>query len=1137
MGVLVTRFSSHSPKFAGACTERLKCALIRTLPLAYLIALHLFLGLSTFGQSLVDPVRNQATTEKVPRVEIGVPLVDPKFSIKASANEAVRQTDGGYEVITFKGNVRIAQGPFNATAEEATIWIDQTIPDSALQDHPRKYLIETRGKCDVDFGEGRSIQDEQWMGRLFSHFTPELNPRVWVEPIGPPPELSWTKNQFASESKDGNGSESVPAIAWTKADDANYVKLAAQLLESQSNQNQLMLGQPGLLLGNPGLGGTVIDGGLMMPTSQLPPPNTQPNNPPETVQSFQIGPPLETIPTAPSVPAPVAAPFALSSPPGTVQRRIGARTFAMSGRGSVEPLITSTNRPERGDSVITISRGIRLRFGDVSMTTNGGVVDLGAVLIEADRAVIWTSNLTKLLAEGGRIDDLPVEVYIEGNVVFQQGMRTIYADRMYYNVQAEYGMILGAEVYTDAPQFDGILRLKADVIQQRSRENFLAHQAALTTSRLGVPRYWLQADKVEFSDKSSQSPNRMMGFKLPGQTSDETGMTARARNNFVYVEGVPVFYWPVMDTNIDTSSYYLSAIKYQNDSIFGNQVLVDWNLYQLLGIAPIDGTRWRLSTDYLSERGFALGTNYQYNVPSFILGGSAAGQFDFWGIRDEGLDALGSDRVGLTPEETTRGRLLLQHRQRLGPDRELWAEAGWISDRNFLEQYFENEWDTSKDAVTGLRFRQYLDNQMFDLSGNFQVNDFHTETSWLPRLDHFWLGQSVADVFTYYSRTSVGYARQQAASTPLNAADAAKFQLQPNEVNADGVVATTRHELNLPFEFGFTKFVPFASGEAAFWGQDATGDSLTRLTGQAGWRSSTPVWKAYPNFQSRVFNLNGLVHKLSYESEFLYADSNQDLTQLPLYNPIDDNSQEHFRRRLVFNTFAGALPPEFDSTQFAARQSMQRYVSASSTEVVEDQLQSRFGIHQRLQTKRGRAGQERIADFIEFDIDAILFGKQDRDNFGEPLGGINYNFRYHLGDRVTLLSDGYYDMFDNGLHSTSLGGIINRPGRGDAYLGVTSMEGPISALVVVGTVNYRMNEKWLVTGGSTIDLRSTGNIGQSLAVTRIGESFLFRLGANIDYGRDNVSLVFAFEPRFFQRRGLGAVGGQLIGPAGLTGLE
>ncbi len=63
-------------------------------------------------------------------------------------------------------------------------------------------------------------------------------------------------------------------------------------------------------------------------------------------------------------------------------------------------------------------------------------------------------------------------------------------------------------------------------------------------------------------------------------------------------------------------------------------------------------------------------------------------------------------------------------------------------------------------------------------------------------------------MFTYYSRTSVGYARQQAASTPLNASEAADFQLQPYEADADGVVATTRHELNLPFEFWSTKYVP-----------------------------------------------------------------------------------------------------------------------------------------------------------------------------------------------------------------------------------------------------------------------------------------------------------------------------------------
>jgi hypothetical protein len=1077
------------------------------------------------------------------QVELGVPLIDPKFSISATANEGRKQTQGGYEVITLKGEVRIKQGPFVSVSEEATIWIDRSLPEGAYRDQSRKFIVETRGNCEVNFGEGQVVRDHQWMGRLFSHDEVEFRPRTWVEPLGPPPDLSWKNNATTAGYK--NASPVAPAIAWSPSDEAMHVKLAAQVLAEQPSLPQTLpapanngLNQEGRLLGNPGLGGTVINGGLMMPTDETLPPPKSSSTKPEDVQAFQIGPPPATPSfTVPSVPAPTAAPTVMASPNATIPRRVGARTFAMSGRGGTEPLIQSTNRPDRGDAVITISRGIRLRFGDVSVATNGGVVDLGAVLIEADRAVIWTANLTRLMSQGGRIDDLPVEVYIEGNVVFQQGMRTIYADRMYYNVQAEYGMILGAEVFTDAPQFEGIVRLKADVIQQRSRESFLAHQAALTTSRLGVPRYWVQADKVEFTDKSSQSPNRMMGLRFPGQTRDETGMQARARNNFVYIEGLPVFYWPVLDTNIDTSSYYLSGVKFQNDQIFGTQVMVDWDLYQLLGIQPIDGTRWRLSTDYFSKRGFAAGTNYQYNVPNFFLGGSASGLFDAWGIRDDGLDFLGSDRFNLIPEERTRGRVLLRHRQRLGPDRELWAEAGWISDRNFLEQYFENEWDTDKDAVTGLRFRQYLDNQMLDIWGQTRINRFHTETSWLPRLDHYWLGQSVGNLLTYYSHTNVGYARQAVASTPTNASEAAKFQLQPYEVNADGLNAMTRQEINLPFDTGYTKFVPFLSGEAAYWGQDRNGDDLTRLTGQAGWRSSTPIWKAYPNVQNRVFNLNGLAHKMSWESEFLWADTNKDLALLPLYNPIDDNSQEHFRRRLVFNTFSGVLPNQFESTNYAARQSMQRYVSATSGEVVTDQLQTRMGLHQRLQTKRGRAGRERIADFVEFDIDAILFGKRKEDNFGEAIGAINYEFRYHVGDRVTMVSDGYYDMFEDGLMATSLGGIINRPGRGEAYLGVTSLEGPISALILQGTLNYRMNEKWLIAGGSTIDLRSTGSIGQSVAVTRIGESFLFRLGANIDYGRDNVSFVFALEPRFFQTKGLGAVGGQLISPAGIAGLE
>jgi hypothetical protein len=297
------------------------------------------------------------------------------------------------------------------------------------------------------------------------------------------------------------------------------------------------------------------------------------------------------------------------------------------------------------------------------------------------------------------------------------------------------------------------------------------------------------------------------------------------------------------------------------------------------------------------------------------------------------------------------------------------------------------------------------------------------------------------------------------------------------------------------------------------------------------------MWTVYPNVESRLLDIRGIAHKVTFKSEFFYADTNQNLDQLPLYDPLDDNSQEHFRRRMIFNTFNGTQPAEFDSRYFAVRQGLQRYVSAASTEVVEDQMQFRLGIDQRWQTKRGRRGQERITDLVEFDAGMIFFPKADRDNFGESTGAFNYDFRYHIGDRVTLMSDGYADVFSQGFKALSMGALFSRPGRGEWYAGLTSLEGPISSFVLNTNFNYRLNDKWIASGGTTFDFGAVGNIGQMFAVTRIGESFLTQFGAAMDTGRDNASFIFSLEPRFISRRRLGAVGGMLVPPAGVNGLE
>ena len=565
----------------------------------------------------------------------------------------------------------------------------------------------------------------------------------------------------------------------------------------------------------------------------------------------------------------------------------------------------------------------------------------------------------------------------------------------------------------------------------------------------------------------------------------------------------------------------------------GTQVKLDFNLFQLLGIndAP-EGVEWELSTDYLSDRGPALGTSLRYNTPGLLgVPGQAIGMFDAWGIYDTGFDNLGSDRRNLDPEKTFRGRGLLRHRQFLANDYELIAEVGYLSDRNFLEQYLENEWDQDVDHQTGLRLRKYLGSNLFDLSAQVQANDFYTQTERLPHLDHYLIGGSIlGDRFTYSAHNQVGYARLNAAETPTNAAEAAEYSAVPGDIDAEGLVASTKHELALPIQLGPLKLVPNVAGEATNYGEAVDGNSLTRLVGQAGIRANLPMWRVDPTIQSSLLNVRGLAHKIDWTAEYFFADSDTNRDEVPFYDPLDDNAQEQFRRRFIGDIFGGALPDRFDPRTYAFRNGIQQGVTSPSDVIVDDLQQIRLGVHQRFQTKRGLPGNERITDIFQFDVDTILFPEADRDNFGETVGPTTYDMRYHVGDRVTLLSDGYIDFFDQGLRSISAGVRSSRPGVGNVYVGLLSIEGPVSSTVLRSTLDYRLNEKWIASAGNTYDFGSIGNVGQSLALTRIGESFLVRLGVNVDSGRDNVGVGFSIEPRFFPRPRLGRVGGQLIPP-------
>lgn len=811
----------------------------------------------------------------------------------------------------------------------------------------------------------------------------------------------------------------------------------------------------------------------------------------------------------------------------------GSKAIEVVQRGTSIPTdVNISTSPLTGETVWVARGGVTVRVRDVAMQINGGAITpLGTVTLSADRIVGWTPPVAEMVESGFGNSMGEGELYLEGDIVFRQGERVIYAESMYYNITRETGVILNAEAITPVDQFNGIIRVKADVLQQISSGNYTAFDAAVTTSRLGVPRYWLQSSRLAVNEFQQNSVDPLTGLPRSKRNALIT-----SSNNFVFINGFPVLYWPRFSTTLDRPTFYITGIKGSpRDDNLGANLTLEFDVFQLFGIQNVpSGVRWELSTGYFAKRGPAIGTHLEYDIPGFLgIPGPVRGELDVWGIRDTGLDRLGRDRLDIAPEETNRGRALLRHRHYLPYDAELIAEVGWISDRNFLEQYLENEWDQDTDHRTAIRLRKYYFNQLFDLNAQAQVNDFFGVTDEYPTLDHYLLGASIlGDRLTWSMHNRVGYQRLNKADKPVSGTD---FDL-PGEFDRQGLVASTRQELSTTVPVGPINVRPNGSIEATHYGENVDGNEQTRLLGQAGVSLSLPMVRVDPTIQSSLLNLRGLAHKLEWTAEYFYADSDANLDDIPLYDPLDDNAQEQFRRRFFGDPPFSDVPEKFDPRFYALRQGIQRWTTSPSDSIVDDLQQFRLGLKQRFQTKRGLPGQERIVDLFQFDVESILFPNADSDNFGETVGPTTYDLKYHIGDRFSLLSDGYFDWFSGGLRSVSAGLRTSRPGVGDLYVGMMSLEGPISSTVLRSTVDYRLNEKWIFSGGTTYDFGVTGNVGQSLGLTRIGESMLVRVSVNVNPGRDNVGWRFLVEPRFFAPK-LGNIGGGLIPPPGLEGLE
>jgi hypothetical protein len=764
-----------------------------------------------------------------------------------------------------------------------------------------------------------------------------------------------------------------------------------------------------------------------------------------------------------------------------------------------------------------------------------------------DSAVVWLTGTTATsIADGFEVTSESkdeVEVYLSGNVVIRTASKTpggggaavtqvLRAEEIYYDVARNRAVAVNADLEMSAAQTPDGVHLTGREIRRLDAENWEVLGGAAYSSKLpSDPGLQMTSPRTTMRERKVPLKNI---FGIPYRDFDGNPVEGMERvltvqNSVTRVADVPVLYFPYLRVDATDPLGPLSAIGFGQDRIFGTQVYTTWDVYKLLAIRPPPGHKWRLEVDHLSDRGTAFGTDYDYAFPVDPgRGASTGGGFvRLYGLSDRGVDQLGAYRGPEPVQPDARGRAMWRHTQELfGPDTYLQAQVAYLTDKNFLEQYYKAEFDTGPNQETFA----YLTHRYQNLWASALVQpklgrNWETQSEWLPRVDGAVTGQSFWDLFVYDARASAGYGL-------LRPAGVSPFPVMNTDQRTDTGRFDLLQDLSLPFDLGPVRLAPYGVLDLAYYTNDLTGDGRGRVYGGGGVRGNVPLSRLYEGVASELFNLRGLHHKVTLGANYYYAQSDTPYTLLPQLDRLnDDVTDRTYRNIRPFQTqyipgvegTALATSPVFDAQRYAIRR-----VVDNRPDTLDDihvlQLDSRH----RFQTKRGYPGLEHTVDFFTLDLSASFFPDPNRDNFSKSWSFLEYNALWNVGDRVSVLSAGWVDPFDVGARYWNLGLSLDRPDRTNFYLGYRQTD-PLNSKAVTGAVGYQLSRRYQTSVGVSYDFGIQQALTNSFSLTRTGSDMTFTIGVTYNALVNNFGVQFLLVPNLVAYNAGGKLGGGIGG--------
>lgn len=722
--------------------------------------------------------------------------------------------------------------------------------------------------------------------------------------------------------------------------------------------------------------------------------------------------------------------------------------------------------------------------------------------MQADAAVVFYSGEKPSTGEKpGGIQDLGAAgaieaVYLCGDLVMTEGLRTIRADEMYYEFEEKRGLAVNATVRS----FDvgrGIpIYVRAGRVRQLAEGKFAAEDVVLTSSEFAVPQISAKASSVLVTDTTTIDQIKDSSYDV------------QMRDVRLKSEETTIFYWPFMRSNLERPDIPFKSIRVGRDGIWGTSVESRWFLSRLLGLREPEGTDGTFEVDYHSKRGIGSGMDVDYAQENRL------GRMTGYIIEDRGEDRLGRDasRRDLEPPRELRGRFGWVHRKFMPYNWQVTMGINYESDEHFVESYYRREFNTGEDRETYIHLKRIEDNWGLSFLGKGRLNNFADELEESPTAEYHLTGQSIFDdKLTLYSDTQGGRYRQRIGKHHATAMNGEFFTFGSN-----------RSELDAPVWLSGVKAVPYIAGTVGYDDRSGFNRSLVDGSnsgsfnedvvgiGEGGLRVSSQYWKVYPVARSRLWDLDGLRHIVRPElTAAVYEESDPVVKQHDVIHTEISQRLQTKRGTGDNERIVDWMRLDLGGTWFT-----------DNEERTEDSGPYRFIWNRPMTPLRMYT----MPGILNGDLRE---GLKKFETYGPARDYFNADYMWQISDTTALLSDAYYDIHSGTFEQVDIGFSRTRwPDLsyyiGSRYLRDVKVLDEHGSNAFVFAASYVLDPRYTIVFSQQFDFDYGANVESNITLIRRYHRVFWSLTFSADASLDRQSVMFSIWPEGVPELALGS---------------